>query len=334
MTDLPQRPDPPAPAVEEVGAPRTGVAYLGHHNLRHLRADLEAIHALGCDDVLLAVQEIDFAYFPGKFRGLPPVAADLGLRPVALLWGALNLFGGGRSSQFLLDRPDCHQAGPDVSWRAAGCYNNPACVAHVRALIDRLLDAGFRGYFIDEPPLLDCCCRACDRLFGEWYGEALRTAHEELVTAFRRRCVIHYVEAIASHVKAAHPQAETFCCIPPEDRSLWPEVVAIGALDDVGTDLYWANTGQDIRGVGPLAEELAGLCRAGGKRHHQWLQCWGVRAGNEPRIRELGRALCRERPDALYVWAFEGQVGTSEACDDPERAWAEACAVLRLAKGR
>jgi hypothetical protein len=333
VTELSQRLDLPAPAGG-AGALRTGVAYLGHPNPRHLRADLEAVAALGCDDVLLAVQEIDFAYFPGKFRGLPPVAADLGLRPVALLWGALNLFGGGRSSQFLLDRPDCHQAGPDGSWRAAGCYNHPDCLAHVQALTDRLLEAGFRGYFIDEPPLLDCCCRACDRLFGKWYGDALRTADTGRVSAFRRRCVTRYVETIARHVKAGHPQAETFCCIPPEDRALWPEVAALGPLDNVGTDLYWANTGQDVREAEPLAGELAQLCRAAGKRHHQWLQCWGVRAGNESRIGELGQALCESRPGALNVWAFEGQVGTSEACADPQRAWAEACAVLRRAKGR
>jgi hypothetical protein len=299
-----------------------------------MRADLDAIRALNCDDVLLAVQEIDFAYFPGKFRALPPLAEDLGLRPVAILWGALNLFGGGRSSQFLLDHPECHQAGPDGSWRAAGCYNHPACVAHLRGMIDRLLDEGFRGYFIDEPPLLDCCCRSCERLFGEWYGTALHSAEEGRVSAFRRRCVTHYVETIAHHVKAGYPGAETFCCIPPEDRALWPEITAIGPLDNIGTDLYWANTGQDVRELEPLAGQLARLCGVSGKRHHQWLQCWGVRAGNEPRIRELGQALCDARPDALYVWAFEAQVGTSEACDDPERAWAEACAVLRLAKGR
>jgi hypothetical protein len=299
-----------------------------------MRADLEALAALECDDIVLAAQEIDFLYFPGKVRSLPPLAADLGLRPVALLWGALNLFGGGRSSQFLLHHPDCHQAGSDGAWRAAGCYNHPACVAHLRELIDRLLEAGFRGYFIDEPPLLDCCCRACERLFREWYGAGLRFAEESQVAAFRRRCMLHYVEAIARHVKASRPEAETFCCIPPEDRGLWPEVAAVESLDNLGTDLYWANTEQGEAELRPLVGELADLCRAAGKRHHQWLQCWGVQAGNEPRIGQLGKVLCSARPDALYVWAYEGQVGTSEACDDPPRAWAEACAVLRHAKRR
>src|SRR5262249_6498352 len=118
-------------------APRAGVAYLGHPNPRHLRADLEVLAALGCDDVLLAVQEIDFAYFPGKFRGLPPGADDLGLRPVALRWGALNLFGGGRPSQFLLqrmvvrpDHPACEpgrvrRSAPRFAWPSSAVSRPP-----------------------------------------------------------------------------------------------------------------------------------------------------------------------------------------------------------------
>src|SRR5205807_427897 len=115
---------------------------------------------------------------------------------------------------------------------------HPAWVAHVRTLIDRLLDVGFRGYFIDEPPLLDCHCRVCEGLFGAWQRVALRSADEGQVAAFRRRCVLRYVEVIASHVKAGRPEAETFCCIPPEDRALWPALTAIETLDNAGTDLY------------------------------------------------------------------------------------------------
>jgi hypothetical protein len=42
--------------------------------------------------------------------------------------------------------------------------------------------------------------------------------------------------------------------------------------------------------------------------------------------------LVRRQPDALYVWAWEGQIGTYESCTDPLLAWANACNVLRLAK--
>lgn len=313
---------------------RTGVAYLGHHNPRHLREDLQALRSLGCEDVLLAAQEIDFHYLPGKLRFLPPMARDLGLRPIVLFWGVLNLFGGGRSSQFLLEHPECHQVGADGSWRPAGCYNNPACIAHIQALIDEVVARGFEGYFIDEPPRLSCCCPSCAGLFAEWFGADLRTADEQAVARFRRRCVRGYVQTIADHVKANFPAVATFCCIPPEDREVWPEVAGIASLDNVGTDLYWANTPQDVEEMRPLVRELATLCRGRAKKHHEWLQCWGVEARREPRVGAMGQVLCAERPDALYVWAFEGQIGTSEACDDPGRAWAEACAVLRLAQDR
>ena len=53
MPDAPHSTDLRTPGVSPRGL-RTGVTSLGHHNPRHLRADLEAIRALGCDDVLLA----------------------------------------------------------------------------------------------------------------------------------------------------------------------------------------------------------------------------------------------------------------------------------------
>ena len=141
--------------------------------------------------------------------------------------------------------------------------------------------------------------------------------------------MLDYVQAVAGHVKAQHPALETFCCVPPEDRELWPALAGVADLDNLGTDLYWANDTHDPEEMRPLVRELAGLCLAQGKRHHQWLQCWGVRRGNEGRVGQLGEVLAGERPDALYVWAFEGQVGTSETCADPARAWQQACAVLR-----
>ena len=68
------------------------------------------------------------------------------------------------------------------------------------------------------------------------------------------------------------------------------------------------------------------------KRHHEWLHGWGIKAGRESRIIDLGDQLIRARPDALYVWAWEGQIGTYESCDDPLRAWAAATEVIRRAQ--
>jgi hypothetical protein len=40
----------------------------------------------------------------------------------------------------------------------------------------------------------------------------------------------------------------------------------------------------------------------------------------------------REQPDALYIWAWESQIGTKETCDDPTLSWAKAREVLAMAK--
>jgi len=56
------------------------------------------------------------------------------------------------------------------------------------------------------------------------------------------------------------------------------------------------------------------------------------RTHSEHRILEQGKLLIREKPDALYIWAWKAQIGTAEACADPELAWKAACKVLTLAR--
>jgi len=226
---------------------RLGVSYMGHHNPRHLKSDIAEMARLRLDDLLVAAQENDFACFSGKLKLTPQIAKEHGLRPVAVFWGALNLFGGGRSSQFLLEHPEGFQVGRDGSHRPQGCYVNPACVGRIEEMIGVAAGCGFEGYFVDEPtPLLDCFCRACRRKFEEWYGGALTEASEETQLEFRRRCCVDYVKTISEYCKAAHPQLETMCCVMPSDSAMWEAVAAIPALDNLGTDIYWVNNGSDI----------------------------------------------------------------------------------------
>jgi hypothetical protein len=77
---------------------------------------------------------------------------------------------------------------------------------------------------------------------------------------------------------------------------------------------------------------MARMCKQHGKIHHEWLQCWYVQRGCEPRIFEQGNILLREKPDALYVWAWKGQVGTAESCADPQTAWRYIEKIFRMAK--
>ncbi|NQU44160.1 hypothetical protein HQ520_12800 [bacterium] len=312
---------------------RTGTSYMGHHNPKHIEADIVEMKSLQLDDVLVSAQENDFVWFPGKIRMTPKIALDHGLRPLAIFWGALNLFGGGRSSQFLLENPEGFQVARDGSHLPAGCYNNPACVGRIQVMIDTIVECGFAGYFVDEPsPLRKCFCPSCRAKYEEWHGGDLAGAGEDQVEAFRRRCVSDYVRRIADYCKANHPALETMCCLMPVDQFVWEDVAKIDSLDNLGTDVYWVNRDNDVEEMTPIVRDMASVCEKRKKIHHEWFQCWGAQRGKEDRIREQGLILVRERPDAVYVWAWKGQVGTKETCEDAEAAWSRAVAVFRAAK--
>jgi len=312
---------------------RTGVSYMGHHNPQHITTDIKEMKSLHLNDIFLSIQENDFVHFNGKIRYTAEIANNFGIRPIAIFWGALNLFGGGRSSQFLLENPAGLQVGLNGSYRAEGCYVNPICVSRIKEMIDIIADFGYQGYFIDEPtPLRDCFCQSCHNKFQEWYGEELTTASAEKQNIFRERCVIEYVKTIAGYCKSAHPHIETSTCLMPIDKSMWLPVAEIETLDNLGTDIYWVNDSNDVEEMTPILSELDAICKQNKKVHHEWLQCWIVKKGLEHRIFEQGKVLIRESPDALYIWAWKGQIGTGETCEDPETAWKYACDVLRMAK--
>lgn len=312
---------------------RTGVSYMGHHNPKYIKIDICDMNKLQLDDVLVALQENDFEHFIGKVRFTPKIAKDHGLRPIAIFWGCLNLFGGGRSSQFLLEHPEGFQVNRDGSYRAQGCYMNPVCISRITQMIDTIAEFGFQGYFVDEPtPLRDCYCASCRKKFQEWHDNDLSTASDTNIEMFRQKCVVGYVKTIADYCKTNHPQLETMTCLTLDDKEMWNETAKISSLDNLGTDIYWVNNGNDVEGMVPVLGELGNVCNVNKKNHHEWLQCWGVHKGKEYRILEQGKVLIREQPDSLYVWAWQGQIGTDESCDDPEIAWQFAYDVLQMAK--
>ena len=310
----------------------TGVSYMGHHNPRHLAADFAAMRQLGLDDVFLCLQENDFRHFTGKVRFAPELAAQAQLRPLALFWGALNLFGGGRSSQFLLENPAGFQCDRTGNPQPAGCYVNSQNVAYLQGLITLCAELGYRGYFVDEPVPLNCYCAACREQYDLLVGGDLHRATPANERRFRHHCVIRYIDTMASYCKQHHPELETFCCLMPSEQAMWAEASAIHALDNIGTDIYWGNNDRDLAEMRPILSDMKSLATMNGKRHHEWLHGWGIKAGREARILGLGEEIVSARPDALYVWAWEGQIGTSESCDDPMRAWAAATEVIRRAQ--
>ena len=63
---------------------RTGVAYMGHHNPKHLISDFREMRALQLDEAFVCLQENDFVHFTGKLKFTPQIAREHGVRPIAL----------------------------------------------------------------------------------------------------------------------------------------------------------------------------------------------------------------------------------------------------------
>ncbi|MFC1736799.1 hypothetical protein ACFL1X_11835 [Candidatus Hydrogenedentota bacterium] len=321
---------------EEIRPMRTGVSCICHHNPKHIQMDLEEMKSLQLDDLFVCAQENDFVNFVGKVEYVPKMARNMGIRPILTIYGLLNLFGGGRTSHILLDFPEGFQVAKDGSHRAQGCYVDPVCVKRVKRLLDIGAANGFEGYYIDEPtPQRDCYCKSCRTKFGDIHGGDLAEADDDLVEEFRIRCLMDFMSETTTHWKELMPDTETMACIMPHDKGLWPVAAKIETLDNIGTNIYLCNRKKyDVEMMTPLVRELAEVCRAHGKRHHEWLQNCGVRAGREDRVVDQGDILIREQPDGLYVWAWHGQVGVAgERCENPELAWKKAAQVLRKAKG-
>ncbi|HNT34457.1 MAG TPA: hypothetical protein PKH07_05595 [bacterium] len=312
---------------------KIGASYMGHHNPQHIETDIKEMVSLQMDDVLLAAQENDFIHYPGKLQLTARIAKDHGIRPIIIFWGALNVFGGGRMSHFLLSHPEGFQVAKDGAHLPHGCYVNPVCVGRIQEMIDISAKYGFEGYFVDEPsPMRECFCASCQKKFREISGEDLLRAQPEMLERFRAQCVIDYVRHISDYCKANHPNMRTMCCLMPCDRSMWKACSEIKNLDEIGTDIYWINNDEDVENMRPLIRELDCFAKTQAKTHQEWLQCWDVRAGRENRIVEQGKVILQEPADALYVWAWKGQIGTTESCDDPLAAWARVCEVFRMAK--
>lgn len=305
---------------------------MGHHNPKHMQIDLSDIKTLGCDDIFLAAQENDFVYMRGKIDFFPKIAKENGLTAWAIFWGALNYFGGGKSSQFLLSNPQAHQVNKNGSYNSSGCYNNPDSLVFIKTLIDQIASAGFEGYFIDEPSVIQCFCPSCQELYACMHRANIFAASLEEEQFFRKKSIVRYVCLLADYIKINHPQMQTMCCMMPQDKKVWEDIAKIDTLDNLGTDIYWVNEQTDIELMRPLVKEMAVLCRANQKLHHQWLQAWGVQSSRESRIIEQGEVLLSEKPDALYAWAYQGQIGTAETCSDPKKSWDAVCEILRKAK--
>ncbi|MEK7476684.1 MAG: hypothetical protein AAB152_13770 [Candidatus Coatesbacteria bacterium] len=310
---------------------RFGTAYMGNYYPEAIKSELTDIAKQGFDEVILTCQENDFHHFTGKVEFTPRIAHDLGLKVLVNLWGYASAFGGGRISRLVADHPEVmvvdEQGQPRPSeWPAGyftqpGCPNHPKVASRAQEHCAAAIKAGADGFFWDEPTKFNCYCTACRACYAKEFGGDLATAPKEKKAAFRQWSVAHWVEEMSRWVKAQRQDLVTSTCVMPSDRDAWEVAAGCPSLDSLGTDAYWEFEGRPLEWIREPSRALVDLARQKGKSPHLWLQCWKVHRGPEPEIAEAAKILGSLGPDTLYVWAYRGQLGTTETCEDPLKAW-------------
>ena len=307
-----------------------GVTYIPSHLPAHVAADMRHLAEMGCTEVLFAIQENHIHTLTGALAFGAALAQEESLRPYAVIWGYANTFGGGRMSKVMLDDPEMWCQTREGARYAHACLNNPKVVDRFVEYAALCREHGYQGIFVDEPTKQECFCAHCQRAFAASSSVGLELGVGTLeYAAFRAEVVRHYTEAVCRRVKAADASFITTTCVMPRDRDTWGQVAAIPELDVFGTDPYWlVSSGRmTLADAVGLAIEAKRIGEEHGKLSQVWLNCWRIPAGREEDIYEGGKALADVGCDSLCTWSYRGGLGTNEACDDPELAWAS---VVRL----
>jgi hypothetical protein len=314
-----------------------GVSYIPVHNPKHISTDMQEISGIGCNEVLFALSENNLFILDGAWKFGPAIARENGLRPLAVVWGYANTFGGGRISQIMLNDTEMWIRDRKGNIAPQACFNNPKICSRFFEIADLLAGSGFEGIFVDEPTPQDCWCPHCREKFKQKYGEDMeRYDGRPQYLEFRRNDTIDYVKAICDGIKKSRPTLTTMACLMPYDRECWDEVAALENLDDFGTDPYWLvdRTNLTLAKSITLSEECRALAARNKKRSHIWLNAWKIRRGDEPEIYTGGLELANTGHDRLFTWSYLGGLGTNEASEDPEEVWKQVSRLYKELSGQ
>ena len=314
-----------------------GVSYVPAHLPAHIAADMGHLAEIGCSEVLVALQENHLDTLTGALEYGAVLAREQALKPLAVIWGFANTFGGGRRSNLLLRQPGLVCRDREGRAFPQACLNHPELPERFCEIAARCRDAGFEGLFVDEPTRQACFCEHCQRAFGDQFGGDLGASlGSKDYDAFRAHTVWSYTARVCAAVKALDARLTTITCVMPSDRDTWRQVATLPELDVFGTDPYWLVSGgkMTLEQAVEDARETLRICQQAGKSSQIWLNCWRIPAGREPEVYSGGQALAAVGCDSLYTWSYLGGLGTNEACDDPACAWASVERLYRELSGK
>jgi hypothetical protein len=314
-----------------------GMTYIPVHLPKHIQSDMRDIAEIGCNTVLFAISENNISILEGAWRHGAAIAREHGLRPLAVVWGYANTFGGGRISQVMLNDTEMWIQDRKGKIAPLACFNNPKIITRFLEIVDLLATSGFEAIFVDEPTPQDCWCPHCREKFAQSYGKDMQQCEgSPEYKDFRRVDTVDYVKAICNDIKKRYPGLTTMACLMPQDRACWDAIATLDNLDDFGTDPYWLieasnlTLSESVR----LSQECRLLAARNGKRSHIWLNAWKIRRGDEQEIYTGGLALAKTGHDSFFTWSYLGGLGTNEESQNPAEVWKNVSRLYRELSGK
>ncbi len=311
-----------------------GCSYFGNRILRHVAADMEGLAAAGFTGVLHTMSENDLAYYRDTLGRVVALSHQAGLEVQVGPWGLGRTFGGEAESHFVATHPEVGQVLDDGRRVAAGCPNQEAFRAFVRAWATAAVETGAERIFWDEPHWAHpshweaaperwgCRCDVCRSRFRKWSGSDLPGELTPEVVAFREACLVEFVGDVVAHVAGLGGRSTV--CVLPFTLSDWSAVARLPGLDTLATDPYWESFSQPVV---PFVEEharrLAALAAEGGIRAQVWIQGFRLGPEDEADIRAAVSTARAAGVDDLWTWGYDAcghmsYLGTRE----PRRVWA------------
>jgi hypothetical protein len=318
---------------------RFGVSYFGVRNPQHVQRDLDAMVALGFDDVIFTFSENDHRFYQGSLAECVQRARQHGLKTWIDPWGVCGIFGG----EAFTDRGawdiEGQQRRSDGRPLPLLCPNSTAVRTYLQQWITtvaRVLQAD--AIFWDEPHfylpygaartqgLWGCCCQRCQERFTATYQRPWPATETAEVRQCKQDAIADLLLELTA--SAAEQGLQNVVCVLPEHEYLdglaakFALFAANPHLDVLSTDPYPLWHGRDITTTQVFCAALQQSCQQYDKGAQMWIQGFRVAAGQEPLLGKEMRLMAHCGIRHIAIWSYLATAYmSSHSCADAPRVW-------------
>jgi len=206
--------------------------------------------------------------------------------------------------------------------------NNPKTVNFLKDWVDAAYYVGTDYIFFDEPHFSKltnkegCFCDICRDKFRAEYGKDMERADPEELAEFRGKTKLNFIREIARYSKSKGLK-NVLCLLPTDEDLSWEAWASIEELDVFGTDPYWILHPDGFENwMEEKVRLVSEITKKYGKESEIWIQCFKVKAGEEPLIKRVAETAKKYKIHRISAWSYKSTFYMSYIkSDNPELVW-------------